>query len=405
MPKSERPAAGSLETEYLARLRRLYTAALQEGTIEEGRLAELQRLGTLLELDAAEKARSRQRSWPILAMVFITVIVLTILLNDTRETEIELEVSASEVQFTPTDSGPLVGNLPLTEFHALDLANGTATFLEDSVGAVEMSRADLSVKHPQIGKPATGSITMQSLSTEGGDKIHVSTGQDMHEYEVKVEEPGRSSGLDLSLSVQGRLQLDYAPRGRGSRQPVDLKSAQLLRLHTGPNRLTANLITAAGDSFRLLASRPVRELLFQASANSYTASKTSSRRLSSILSGSVYLEEVREQIPLRPFDDLQFAVVSGAIRYVMVSPEAGEHAQPSVGAVDGTDRRALPLRVRFHGTVRDLRIGDYPQGGRSLMPTWLEWLVKNRKIVLVWSALLYVIGIAMTLLKRWRVET
>ena len=155
MSRSERPAAGSLETEYLARLRRLYTAALQEGTVDRVRLAELQRLGKILELNAAEKARSRQRSWPILGIVFITVIVLTILLNDTRETEIELDVSASEVQFTPTDSGPLVGNLPLAEFHALDLANGSATFFDDSLGAVEMSRADLSLEHPGRRVPAS----------------------------------------------------------------------------------------------------------------------------------------------------------------------------------------------------------------------------------------------------------
>jgi len=110
------------------------------------------------------------------------------------------------------------------------------------------------------------------------------------------------------------------------------------------------------------------------------AAKTEVRHLSTILSGTLYMESLNgEKRELRSGEPLEFERADGEIRALRL----------------GKDQMSL----RFHGTVANIWAGA-GESRRSLMPTQLEWLRAQHGVGLLWGGSVYVFGIAAGLL-RW----
>jgi hypothetical protein len=109
--------------------------------------------------------------------------------------------------------------------------------------------------------------------------------------------------------------------------------------------------------------------------------RTLVRRVSTIISGTLYLESLNgEKRLLREGEAFHFEHARGEIRTLSLN----------------TDHIAL----KFHGHVRGMGSGS-GENSRSLMPSYLEWLQARHGLTLLWSTTLYLFGLIIGLLRWW----
>jgi hypothetical protein len=114
------------------------------------------------------------------------------------------------------------------------------------------------------------------------------------------------------------------------------------------------------------------------------AERTLVRRVSTILSGTLYLESLNGLVrPLRPAEAIQFDRSYGEIR--------------TLGFHDGH------LVVNFHGRVHGMTTGT-GESRRSLMPTYLEWLQARHGLSLLWGTTLYLFALIVGVIRWWGVS-
>jgi len=104
------------------------------------------------------------------------------------------------------------------------------------------------------------------------------------------------------------------------------------------------------------------------------------RRVSTILSGTIYFEElIGQELKLRSGEAIRF--------------------EGSEGQIEMLELKNDHIAFQFHGRVRGLTTGSSGIG-RSLMPTWLEWLKARRGLYLLWGTAIYLFGLIAGVL-RW----
>lgn len=110
--------------------------------------------------------------------------------------------------------------------------------------------------------------------------------------------------------------------------------------------------------------------------------KTIVKRLSTILSGTLYFEALggKKQV-LRSGQELRFDYSAGEIRTITLE--------------DGS------IHLAFHGNVRGMSTGS-SNNRISLMPTYLEWLSARHGLSLLWGTTLYLFGLLYGVWKWWK---
>ena len=154
-----------------------------------------------------------------------------------------------------------------------------------------------------------------------------------------------------------------------------------IRLIAGPDAVALYLTVPAAEPVSFASQLRVSELSFARIEEHDHAEMTLLRRLSTILSGTLYQDSLNGKVyPLRAGESLSFASVDGVIRALQLQD----------------DRIAL----QFHGRVRGMcsLAGAYC---RSLMPSYLEWIQARHGLGLFWGATLYLFGLCAGLMRWW----
>ena len=106
------------------------------------------------------------------------------------------------------------------------------------------------------------------------------------------------------------------------------------------------------------------------------------RQVSTVLSGKLWFPSLDgSEYELRAHEALAFEGLRGEIRSIVLRD----------GGID----------LQFQGQVEGMRSGSYTDG-RSLMPTYLEWLRASHGLGLLWGSTLYLFGMGLTALRWWR---
>jgi hypothetical protein len=104
------------------------------------------------------------------------------------------------------------------------------------------------------------------------------------------------------------------------------------------------------------------------------------RRVSTILSGSIYFEELNgQELKLRSGEAIRLEGSQGEIEFLELNHDH--------------------IVFQFRGRVRGMTAGS-SEIDRSLMPTWLEWLKARRGLYLLWGTAIYLFGLVVGVL-RW----
>jgi hypothetical protein len=352
-------------------------ASRNDGDVPPADIDALTRLDRLVEMRDKRLATAAPR-WRIAAILAGTIVLVSLLLFlRVHETEVEMQLSVSEVGFVLSQPQVLTDLANLAEVR-LSGIRGIQFF--DPALSEWATQAPLEeqkgIRIAAIDRDNTlGTVTLNPLDLAGGVRVHVS--------ESRVPTAGRivlsGSHTAIRATLYGPVEIDLP--GRGTRAPV-LKIPSSLVVETQPGEVDLELAPTAGSVIEFSPQLSIKELALSRIDEFQSVDGTTAHAVSTILSGTIYLESLNgEPRALRPRELLQFDDVRGVIRTLKLE--------------DGH------VTVAFSGTVRGMRSG-WGANPASLMPTWLAWLQARHALSLLWGTTLYLFGLIAAVLRWWK---
>jgi hypothetical protein len=352
-------------------------AAQSEGQIPAAQVESLERLARLVSICDSEQPQPVRNHWPSVAILVGTLAAVSLLLYvRVSETEIELDAALSEVTFVLQNQQPLIPQVSLVAFGASGLREiqlPTSRRSEAKVISSPDSESDisLSVRSDDKGR---GTLNVALLMLPIGARVDVSSGEISNEWRLSIE---RAEG-DLSATVNGPIRVGTS---NGPSTELDFVSPKLVLLRPGKNEVQLRMIPTANP----IAMSPqllINSLSLRRIEQTADAQRTVVRRLSTVLSGTLYLEALNGQnLALRPGEEIEFGESHGEVRSLRLD---GDH-----------------IVLSFQGHVRGMTLGS-GDNRRSLMPTWLEWLKARHGLSLLWGTTFSVFGLIYGALRWWR---
>lgn len=342
------------------------------GAIPPDSLANVQRLVELANLQRDLEPARHVNRW-VGAAVFAATIALVsvLLLAHVRESEIELNLVVSELRFQVDFRQQLTDTLQLATLGASGLSQVALPGLDES-GKVPASGVRLSADN---GGASAGTISLEPIVASAYAEMTLRLGDVPGELRLSM------SHLDdvLRADVSGTIR---AAAPRFAQKVITAATPQPIVLTPGLAQVDLDLAPLNPGAGLLAPGLDVIELGLMRIDEVTEADKTAVRAVSTIQSGSVYLEELGgRELRLRAHEGLRFALARGEVR--------------SIGVKDGA------LALNFHGRVRGMASGplDHP---RNLMPRWLDWLRENQPLSLLWGSAVYLFGLSTAVRQWWK---
>jgi hypothetical protein len=349
-------------------------SALRTGDISEDEIDQLDRLSRLVELQGTPPPTWRSRA-PLAAITIATLVVVSVLFfARVSSTDIELDVEATRVSFSLPTRQTLTETLPVSRLGVgrLREAEIPRAGKQDSQ-VLRSDEGDVAVQ----AAPATmgdrrGTVTLEGLVLPPAAAVSVTHAGAPRQYRVEIN----AAAPDLHVALFGPTDLLVSDAGR---RALDFDVPSGLTLRSGKTGLFFDLSLPEGARGALARQLAARNVSLQDVDESSDGNRTIVRRVSAIVSGTLYLEELNgQERKLRAGELLQFATSEGELRSVRLEDDR--------------------IVLNFQGTVQGMTIG-HGRNQISLMPTWLEWLLARHGMSLFWGTALYLCGIATAVFK------
>ena len=344
----------------------------QKGTVPPDSLANVQRLMELAKLQRELQPVRHVNRWVGAAAFAATVaLVSVLLLAHVRESEIELDLVVSELRFQVDSRQQLTDTWQLAALGASGLSQVASPGL-DASGRVPASAVRLSADN---GGAAAGTISLEPIVVPAHAEITLGLGDVPGELRLAV------SHLDdvLRADVTGAIR---AAAPRFAQKVLTVVTPQPIVLTPGSAQVDLNLAPLIPGAGLFAPGLTITGLGLMRIDEVSEGDKTTVRAVSTVQSGSVYLEELGgRELRLRAHEGLRFTLARGEVR--------------SIGIKDGA------LALNFHGRVRGMASGplDHP---RNLMPRWLDWLRENQPLSLLWGSAVYLFGLSTAVRQWWK---
>jgi hypothetical protein len=375
MAASERD---ELRTLVRARANALQTEAIRSGgSIPQEQLEELRRLASLAGIYDAAQPKAPRRRWPLIALFASTLVIVSILLFvRRRSTEIELDLHVTELGFVLPErqllNEPLrLGALGISGLRAIQLPRGrsseaaTLTSGHDFESGINLAVA--------IENQSRGEVGLPELILPAGTHVSFKKTDLPGQYRWALE----GTGFDLRADVVGPVRVD--PEGGTGRQLTFLSPKPVV-FEPQSNDVNLDLTFLVLPQKLPPVPRNIQDLSLLRIENRRGPDGLPVRRLSTILSGSIYFEELNgQELKLRPGEDIRF--------------------ESSEGEIESLELKDDGVVFQFRGRVHGITAGS-TETRRSLMPTWLDWLKARRGFYLLWGTAVYLFGLIAGVL-RW----
>lgn len=349
------------------------------GQVNREQLVALKQLAQLMEIRSAARVPSTRPLWPTVAVFGLTLAVVSVLFfARVPETEIELDVSVSQLGFRLAQHQILTEVLKLTSLGVSGLAEiqlpragsrGSRTIRQDdgSGSAIRLSAVDGRRK---------GELTLDALNLPAATQVWLRPTELPQQWRLSL----RGADMTLRAAVDGPVAvgLPDAPP-----ESVDFPSPESVVMQPGPNDVDLDMEFPAGSKGVFPPQEVAEALSFSRIDEHLDTERTAVRRVSTILSGTLYFESLdgRER-RLRPGEGIRF--------------------QSSQGEISTLELHDGHIALTFHGHVRGITTGT-EESRRSLMPTYLDWLSAQHALSLLWGTMLYAFGLIIGALRWWGV--
>jgi hypothetical protein len=362
----------------LSRQLQMVTDALLhgKGEVSDDQMVILERLARVTKL--SETAKLPRKRWPVLTLLVFILLTLSVLLFcRISQTEIEMDIEASEVGFVLSNQQVIID---VTEVSFLGVSGlktirlprarrRVARDLSDAENAIRLS--------PGFDEKNHGTVTLAAMTLPADTRVRVSATESLQQHRLSL----KGENIVFRATVSGSLRVGL------SSSPVEqhyYETPKSILLYAGSNDVDLDLAPFGASALNLQPQLSITELTFSRIDEYLDVERTVIRRISTILSGSVYFNELNDQKRLiRPGEMIRFNKFQGKIRSLQMH--------------DGK------ISLKFHGSVRGMRTGS-EDSGRSLMPTYLDWLHARHSLALLWGTTLYFFGIVLGILRWWGIR-
>jgi hypothetical protein len=337
----------------------------------------------------AEISRKNNWNWQKLKKMLYPFLVLFVLLMlsyivflPVPETEIELIINVTYLEFdTP--------NLPQNQ---ILLSNLKAK----SIGAKRLNQVGVLGTQPQrsqknefidmllSAKDAESTLSLGELRLNSDSTVQIGVNpSEKNKYDLTI------TGTELTTNVQAKGIIEVI-----AKELTPFPDTQLEIPYGGQITLFPSANREDREELSLAIMTPINRKDYIASqvttsqirlfeiVNSFDTQKSLVQRVSSIESGTLFLEELdSKELKLRPGEPLQFDSAEGIIRRIDLNNEY--------------------LTLQFRGIVKGLRTG-LPNSSRSLMPTYIERLQANNSLMTLLGAVIALLTLVFTAFDWWR---
>ncbi|BBO75789.1 hypothetical protein DSCW_32060 [Desulfosarcina widdelii] len=321
----------------------------------------------------------KRNPWFILT-VFLSVLVIisALLFINVGDTRIDADLLLSGLSFSPISKSQIISSPIAIESASLSGIQRAFFPPQANQKILELSQPMLNFQHNSATPNSTANnIVLNKVVVAKEDTIELMREKD--QWILKIyNQNNKPIKSEISLSIQGEIAVRYA-------------EAESKMVYSDPV-LPQFLWHPSGFKLQFMVSKGINDLVIEQLAIDYLSlskrenlSETSHPVFSwrsSIVAGDLYLEELKgEKLSLRYGENLQLDLVSGTVRLVKTE--------------------AQHLRALFHGTTRELYLGE-KANALNLMPTLLELAKSQKAMALLWFSSLYVFGIVYTAIKWWK---
>jgi hypothetical protein len=382
--ESDRGAASernSLRDLLQAQAKILHDEALRSGgTVPAEQWEALRRLSSLVEIcDAAEPVPSRSRR-PLILVFASTLLIASILLFARREsTEIELDLVVDQMGFVLPGRQVLSEHLRLSALGVSGLSRVQLPRARGSDAMTFVSGHDfesgiaLAVATEQ---QARGEVSLPEMILPAQTRVSLGKTELSGQYRLTLQ----GIGLDLRADVNGPVRVNLAG---GSERQLSFLSPKSVIFEPQSQQVNLDLTFLALPQKISPMPLAVQDVSLLRIEDRRGPEGLPVRRVSTILSGTIYFEELNgQELKLRSGEAIRF--------------------EGSEGAIEILELKDDNIVLQFRGRVRGLTTGS-SEVGRSLMPTWLEWLKARRGLYLLWGTAIYLFGLIAGVLRWLRV--
>jgi hypothetical protein len=353
------------------------------GQISAEQLEALERLSRLAMISRDAQSLQSRKRWPLGIVLGLTLLIVSILLfARVSQTEIELDLAVSEAGFVLTRQQVLtdavnVSALGLSGLQEIKLPPRLHDRFHRNNAASDNN--GIAIRFA-VGSESNrqGTVSLANLIFPTGTRVLLKHTEVPRQYRLSIA----AQGLSLRANLNGPVHVAFA--GMPAQQ-LNFFTPTAILLKGGADEVDIDIELPDGFEGGFAPSLSIRDLsLFR--IDEYTTShQTLVRRLSTVMSGTLYFESLNgREHRLRPGEMLHFEDAYGEIRTLR---SHDDH-----------------FTLKFHGYVRGMRSGS-SEGGRSLMPTYLEWLKARHGLSLFWGTTLYIFGMIAGVLRWWGVKS
>jgi len=372
----ERDRADEPEANQLRRLLFAKTKALEhetissDGVVPHERLEILRRLSSLVEISEGQRRKPPVARWPlIMAFAFTLAIASILLFLRPKSTTVEMDLRVNEVSFVLSSRQVLSEQLRLSALGVSGLRKIQMPRARGSNESALVSGRDFnSSASIAVGREqqSEGQLSLPELILLPQTRVSLTKTESPGQYRVALQ----GQGLELNANVSGPIRLGLAG---GDERLLSFLSPKAIVFEPQAQQINLDLTFVALPQKISPAPLDVQELSLLRVENRRGPEGLPVRELSTVLSGSIYLEELNgEEHKLRSGEAIRMKATSGQVDVLELSDEQ--------------------IHLRFHGDVEGMTAGA-SNVGRSLMPTWLEWLKARRGLFLLWGTAIYLYGL------------
>jgi len=381
--EKEGDLADEPEANQLRELLRAKAKDLQDEAIRSGGLVSidgveaLRRLSNLVEISDAQRPKPSRRLWLLITAFALTLLIASILLFvRPKNTTVEMDLRVDEVSFTLSNRQILNEQFYLSQLGVSGLRRvqiPRASGLDESMlvsGHDFDSGVALSVGAEQ---QLQGQLSLPELVLPVHTRVLVRKTEARGQYRIALQ----GEGFDLTANVNGPVRLNLT---RGRERQVSFLSPKAVVFEPQSRQVNLDLTFATLPQKVSATPLAIQDLSLVRVEDRRGLEGLPVREISTILSGSIYFEELNGQ---------ELRLRSGeAIRL-----------KGSTGEIDVLEFKDDEIIVQFHGNVQGMTAGA-SEIGRSVMPTWLEWLKARRGFYLLWGTAIYLYGLIAGVM-RW----
>jgi hypothetical protein len=347
------------------------------GQVPAEQVDSLSRLARLVEFYQAAQPAPARRRWPVVMALASTLVIVSLLLfARVRETEIEADLSLSEVSFALPTQQQLTERIVLSTLGAsgvrhIELPDRITQTTPSSDDAE--SRLSLEVS-PDPKRKST--ISLDPLALPAATFVQVKHGELPRQYRLSLT----GKNTELRANVNGPVKVTLP--GESSSAQIDFPQPDVFVMQSGEKEVDLDLTLLDPNKNHFSSQLSARDPSFFQIEDFRDPNSPPPRRVSTILSGTINFESLNGlERKIRPGEMIQLA-----------------NSQVEIRTLRLTDDH---IEMKFHGRVRGLNVGS-DDSRRSLMPTWLEWLQARHSLSLLWGTAVYLFSLAIGALQWWR---